>query len=106
MTFSRYIPRLPSARTLPARTWLTSYDRHTLRFDLQAGIILAALAIPQALGYAAVAGVPVQVGLYTLPPARWTSPPAMTATRLPESTETVDTGPTTSSPRRSPSPQG
>jgi high affinity sulfate transporter 1 len=34
-----------------------------------AGVVVAALAIPQALGYAAVAGVPVQVGLYTLPPA-------------------------------------
>lgn len=37
--------------------------------DLVAGLLVAALAIPQALGYAAVAGVPVQVGLYTLPPA-------------------------------------
>jgi high affinity sulfate transporter 1 len=37
--------------------------------DLSAGLLVAALAVPQALGYAAVAGVPVQVGLYTLPPA-------------------------------------
>ena len=37
--------------------------------DLGAGLLVAALAVPQSLGYAAVAGVPVQVGLYTLPPA-------------------------------------
>ena len=37
--------------------------------DLSAGLLVAALAVPQSLGYAAVAGVPVQVGLYTLPPA-------------------------------------
>lgn len=54
---------------LPAKKWLTGYHRTTLRADLFAGIALAALALPQALGYAAVAGVPVQVGLYTLPPA-------------------------------------
>jgi high affinity sulfate transporter 1 len=34
-----------------------------------AGLLVAALAVPQSLGYAVVAGVPVQVGLYTLPPA-------------------------------------
>ena len=37
--------------------------------DLGAGLLVAALAVPQSLGYAAVAGVPVEVGLYTLPPA-------------------------------------
>ncbi len=37
--------------------------------DLVAGLLVAALAVPQSLGYAALAGVPVQVGLYTLPPA-------------------------------------
>ena len=37
--------------------------------DLSAGLLVAALAVPQSLGYATVAGVPVQVGLYTLPPA-------------------------------------
>jgi high affinity sulfate transporter 1 len=37
--------------------------------DLAAGLLVAALAVPQSLGYAAVAGVPIEVGLYTLPPA-------------------------------------
>ncbi|MBM6400259.1 SulP family inorganic anion transporter [Phycicoccus sonneratiae] len=48
---------------------LRHYPRRQLPGDLLAGLLVAALAVPQALGYAAVAGVPVQVGLYTLPPA-------------------------------------
>jgi high affinity sulfate transporter 1 len=48
---------------------LRHYRRRHLPGDLLAGLLVAALAVPQALGYAAVAGVPVQVGLYTLPPA-------------------------------------
>src|SRR5215831_14821703 len=34
--------------------------------DLLAGIVLAALDIPQALGYTRIAGMPVVTGLYTL----------------------------------------
>jgi len=34
--------------------------------DLLAGVTLAALAIPQALGYAKIAGMPVVTGLYTM----------------------------------------
>lgn len=45
------------------------YHAAYLGKDLVAGLIVAALAIPQSLGYATVAGVPVQVGLYTMPPA-------------------------------------
>ena len=48
---------------------LRRYTGRHLPADLLAGILVAALAIPQSLGYAVVAGVPVQVGLYTLPPA-------------------------------------
>lgn len=55
------------------RAWdrirLIRYQREFLAGDLSAGLLVAALAVPQALGYATVAGVPVQVGLYTLPPA-------------------------------------
>ena len=32
-----------------------------------AGVVVAALAVPQSLGYASIAGVPVQVGLYAVP---------------------------------------
>jgi len=56
-------------RFFPILNWLPRYNRVKLRHDLIAGLVMAALAIPQALGYAAVAGVPVQVGLYTLPAA-------------------------------------
>ncbi len=48
---------------------LRGYSGRHLPADALAGLLVAALAVPQSLGYAAVAGVPVQVGLYTLPPA-------------------------------------
>jgi sulfate permease, SulP family len=54
-------------RRVPILSWLPSYDRKHLRRDVIAGVIVAALAIPQSLGYAAIAGVPVQVGLYAVP---------------------------------------
>ena len=44
--------------------WIRSYDRRWLRGDLIAGIAVAALIIPKDLGYAAIAGVPLQNGLY------------------------------------------
>ncbi len=53
----------------PGVEQLRHYKREYAVGDLVAGLLVAALAVPQALGYAAVAGVPVQVGLYTLPPA-------------------------------------
>ena len=46
-------------------TWLRDYRRDWLRPDVIAGLTAAAVVIPQALAYAAVAGLPVQVGLYT-----------------------------------------
>jgi len=56
-------------RWLPILTWLPAYDRAYLRRDVVAGAVVAALAVPQSLGYAAIAGVPVQVGLYAVPVA-------------------------------------
>ncbi|MGB7979351.1 MAG: SulP family inorganic anion transporter [Candidatus Nanopelagicales bacterium] len=52
---------------LPARRWLPKYQRRWLKGDLIAGSVVAGLAIPQSLGYATIAGLPVQVGLYSLP---------------------------------------
>ena len=52
---------------LPIATWLPAYDRSALRRDLLAAAVVTALTVPQALGYAAIAGVPVQVGLYAIP---------------------------------------
>ncbi len=54
-------------RALPILTWLPRYDRSLLGQDMLAGSVIAALAIPQALGYAAIANVPIQVGLYAVP---------------------------------------
>ena len=52
---------------LPVRKWAPTYQRRWLKGDLIAGSVVAALAIPQSLGYATIAGLPVQVGLYSLP---------------------------------------
>lgn len=55
------------ARVVPVLRWLPEYRRSRLRGDLLAGAVVAALLVPQSLGYARIAGVPVQVGLYAVP---------------------------------------
>jgi SulP family sulfate permease len=45
--------------------WLTSYEKEWLRPDIVAGLTTAAVVIPKAMAYATIAGLPVQVGLYT-----------------------------------------
>jgi high affinity sulfate transporter 1 len=49
---------------IPALEWLRRYDRANLRGDLAAGLAVTALVVPKNLGYAEIAGVPVQNGLY------------------------------------------
>jgi high affinity sulfate transporter 1 len=49
---------------LPVVDWLPHYDRAWLRSDLTAGVAVTALIVPKNLGYAGIAGVPVQNGLY------------------------------------------
>ncbi|QDU26758.1 putative sulfate transporter [Anatilimnocola aggregata] len=49
---------------LPITDWLPRYDRAWISADLIAGITLAAYAIPVSLAYAALAGLPPQMGLY------------------------------------------
>jgi len=51
------------SKALP--NWLVSYRREWLRLDLVAGLTAAAVVIPKAMAYATIAGLPVQVGLYT-----------------------------------------
>ncbi len=51
-------------RLVPALGWLPTYRREDLRFDLIAGVSVAALVVPKALGYAGIAQVPLQNGLY------------------------------------------
>src|SRR6478752_2604774 len=56
-------------RRVPVVEWLPLYRRDWLRGDSMAGAVVAALAVPQALGYASLAGAPVQAGLYAVPVA-------------------------------------
>jgi high affinity sulfate transporter 1 len=51
-------------KRVPPLGWLRSYDRSWLPSDIVAGITLAAYAIPVSLAYAALAGLPPQVGVY------------------------------------------
>ncbi len=48
----------------PLVGWLPGYRPAWLRADLVAGLTAAAVVIPQAMAYAALAGLPVQAGLY------------------------------------------
>ena len=43
---------------------LRTYDRRWLRTDVAAGVAVAALIVPKNLGYAGIAGIPLQNGLY------------------------------------------
>ncbi len=54
-------------RYLPITGWLPQYRRRLVAGDLLAGLVVAALAVPQSLGYASIAGVPIIVGLYAIP---------------------------------------
>jgi SulP family sulfate permease len=51
-------------RLLPVVGWLPRYERRWLRGDVTAGIAVTALVVPKNLGYADIAGVPLQNGLY------------------------------------------
>ena len=45
--------------------WIRHYDRRWLVKDLLGGLAAGAVVIPQAMAYATIADLPVQVGLYT-----------------------------------------
>ena len=52
------------ATFVPVTQWLRGYRRPDLSADLRAGATVAVLLIPQAMAYAALAGVPPITGLY------------------------------------------
>jgi high affinity sulfate transporter 1 len=50
---------------VPSIAWLRQYRGEWLRADLTAGLTAAAVVVPKAMAYATIAGLPLQVGLYT-----------------------------------------
>ena len=54
--FERWIPGVRAAHT---------YQRRWLRTDVLAGVVLAAILVPQGMAYAELAGLPPVTGLYT-----------------------------------------
>ena len=57
-------PSAGSKVPIPALGWLRAYDKSWLRFDVIAGITLAAYLLPAALGDASLANLPPEAGLY------------------------------------------
>ena len=51
-------------RRIPALAWLPRYERRWLRGDVAAGIAVTSLIVPKNLGYAGIAGIPLENGLY------------------------------------------
>lgn len=51
--------------SFPILTWLPRYNLTWLKMDLIAGLTVGLTAVPQALAYAEVAGLPVQVRTFT-----------------------------------------
>ena len=50
---------------IPLAPWLFNYRPAWFRADIFAGLTAATVVIPKAMAYATIAGLPVQVGLYT-----------------------------------------
>ncbi len=55
-----------TTRYVPFARSLSGYSRARLRTDVIAGVTVAALALPSAMAFAELAGVPVSAGLYAL----------------------------------------
>src|SRR5512137_2403153 len=54
-----------SSFRFPVLDWTRDYRKEWFQPDLLAGLTVAAVVIPKAMAYATIAGLPVQVGLYT-----------------------------------------
>ena len=66
MPASRGSRKLRWPRAVPVLQGLLPIDRSQVPADVLAGLTLAALGIPEVLGYAKIAGMPVVTGLYTM----------------------------------------
>ncbi|KKL92348.1 hypothetical protein LCGC14_1885610, partial [marine sediment metagenome] len=51
-------------KLLPGLLWLQGYTAHTLRQDVVSGLVIGVMLIPQSMGYAVLAGLPPEFGLY------------------------------------------
>ncbi|PCM44638.1 SulP family inorganic anion transporter [Marinobacter sp. ANT_B65] len=51
-------------KLLPGLLWLQGYTTHTLRQDVISGLAIGVMLIPQSMGYAVLAGLPPEFGLY------------------------------------------
>ncbi|MBS3767117.1 MAG: solute carrier family 26 protein [Candidatus Cloacimonetes bacterium] len=49
---------------IPLNRWLTNYKSYNLLHDLQAGVTVGIMLIPQAMAYSVIAGLPPIYGLY------------------------------------------
>ena len=94
--------------SLPVPHWLLDYNKDWFRPDVIAGLTTSAVVIPKAMAYATIAGLPVQVGLYTaflpmviyavlgssraLSVSTTTTIAILTASELGEAVPTADTG--------------
>jgi SulP family sulfate permease len=70
MSQDRSVPTAPTAmqRWFPIGSWLKDYNwRGSAGADLIAAVSVAALLVPESMGYASVAGVPAEIGLYAAP---------------------------------------
>jgi SulP family sulfate permease len=50
---------------LPLLDWISQYRADWMRLDVLAGLTAAAVIIPKAMAYATVAGLPIEIGIYT-----------------------------------------
>lgn len=66
-TFRNYTRRLAEqnySKYFPLKDGLRGYTRSKAKSDLRAGLNVALLAFPQGMAYAAIAGLPIQYGIY------------------------------------------
>ena len=59
------LSRVDRSKRVPGLALLRHYQRSWIRPDLAAGLILAAILVPQGMAYAELAGLPAVTGLYT-----------------------------------------
>ncbi len=52
--------------TIPFLASIKGYNKKSFKSDIVAGLIVTAIAVPEVMGIAALAGVPVQMGLYSI----------------------------------------